>query len=112
MVTVGLGGCANEPRDARLVLEGAVGRTGLHELVASVDPGDDARAPRAGDAVRLRCDDVAGSSLLTAEGALTDDGGSLLPHLHYAMTADDVTSIAACVATADGSVLRGTVGRR
>lgn len=112
MVAVGLGGCANGSREARLVLEGAVGRTGLHELVASVDPGGDARAPRVGDAVRLRCDDVAGRPLLTAAAPLTDDGGSLLPHVHFAMTAGDVASIATCVASADGPILRGTIRRR
>ncbi len=104
-----LAGASSESREPGLVLERAVGRAGLPEIVASVDRRGGADAPHAGDVLRLRCEDKAGTSVLDAEGRLTDDGGGVLPHLHFAMTRAQLDALATCVAAGDGVALRGAV---
>jgi hypothetical protein len=104
-------GASNGPRPAQLILERTVGRSGFPELLASVDPGDGVRSPRIGDRLQVHCTDPAGTALLDGQGQLTDDGGSFLPHVHFAMTAAKLGAVAACVATGDGGVLRAAVAR-
>jgi hypothetical protein len=104
-------GASNGSRSAQLILERTVGRTGFPELLASVDPGDGVRSPRIGDLLQVRCADQAGSTVLDGKGQLTDDGGSFLPHVHFAMTAAKLGAVATCVATGGDGVLRAAVAR-
>jgi hypothetical protein len=112
MVTMVLAGSSEDPREPRLLLERATARTGVEEIIATIEPGDDARSPGAGERLRLRCDDAAGASVLDADGRLTDDGGTFLPHVHFAMTTTRPATIVTCVASGNGSVLRASLTRR
>lgn len=112
MVSLVLAGSSAEPREPRLLLERVTGPTGVEEIIATIDAGDGARSRWVGARLRLRCDDRGGTALVDAEDRLTDDGGTLPPHVHFPLGTTPPVTHVTCVASGNNLVLRASLRRR
>ena len=91
---------SDEPRRSSLVVERAAGPTGGPELIVTLQEERlNTRETTEGRAsVRLECLDASGDVVLKAQHPwpLGDDRGAGFPHIHQAVTDQDLRSISRC----------------